>query len=317
MCPRVSVIIPTYDGQRWLPACLAALGAQTFTDFDVWLVDNRAGEATCAVDRGAYPFATHVIVNAENRHFAAAANQGLAASEAPLLAVLNDDTIPSPGWLRALVDAIAPPRTGAAASLLVFDAQPELVQSAGICLDRAAIGWDRLRGHPVAAAREPAPVFGASGGAALYRREMLEEIGPYCEDFEAYLEDVDLAWRAQRAGWQCRYAPDAVVRHVTSATAIEGSTYKLARLGRNKVWSVARNARRRDLPVIAFYDAAAVLYTLLRRGDTASLRARLVGLSAWSRHWRARRGGFPALAFDPLVAPWQVPARMRGPGGAP
>lgn len=231
---------------------------------------------------------------------------------APWVALLNDDTEPEPGWLAALVAASAGTRVGSVASRMVFANRPDTVQSAGICVDRAAMAWDRLRGRPVAEALTPADVFGASAGAALYRRAMLDEIGLFEERFEAYLEDVDLAWRARRAGWRCRYAPDAVVRHVTSATMGDDSDDKHRRLGRNKVWLAARNCRRRDLPVVAAYDLGAVAFALMTRRDGVSLRARLVGLRGWREAWRSRRGPFPALQFDPLVVPWRVPGRMRG-----
>lgn len=193
------------------------------------------------------------------------------------------------------------------ASLMLFADRPEVVQSAGIAVDRAAIAWDRLGGHAAHEALEPCEVFGPSGGAALYRRAMLDEIGLYDERFFAYLEDVDLAWRAQRAGWRCRYVPAARVLHATSATSVQGSPFKNRLLGRNKVWLAMKNARMRDLPVVAAYDLAAVLYAGLRRGEWAHLRGRLDGLAHWVERDAAGAGEPP---FDPLVAPWRVPARM-------
>lgn len=314
MAAGVSVIVPTYDGQRWLPVCLAALARQTFRDFEVVVVDDRAGEATRGFENGYLGLTLSRIVNDRTRQFAACANRGVAATHSPWVALLNDDTAPEPGWLTALIAASAGAHVGSVASRMVFASRPNILQSAGICVDRAAIAWDRLRGRPVAEAAAPAEVFGPSAGAALYRRAMLDEIGLFDERFEAYLEDVDLAWRARRAGWRCRYAPDAVVRHVTSATAGEESDYKKRRLGRNKVWLAARNCRRRDLPIVAAYDLAAVAYTLVARRDSAPLRARLAGLRGWREVWRSRRGPFPALPFDPLVAPWRVPGRMQGQG---
>jgi hypothetical protein len=128
------------------------------------------------------------------------------------VAVLNDDAFPEPGWLEALLKVMeADPEIGACASLMVFDHRPEIIQSAGIAIDRTAIAWDRLRGYPMAHAQAPAEVFGASAGAALYRCAMLEALGGFDERFFAYLEGVDLAWRAQIAGWRCVYVPSARV----------------------------------------------------------------------------------------------------------
>jgi GT2 family glycosyltransferase len=192
---------------------------------------------------------------------------------------------------------------------MLFTDRPDMVQSAGIAMDRAAFAWDRLGGRPMREALQPCDVFGPSGGAGLYRREMLDEIGLFDERFFAYLEDVDLAWRAQRAGWRCRYAPAARVLHATSATSREGSPFKNRLLARNKVWLAAKNARLRDLPIIALYDAAASLYAGMRRGDWVQLRARWEGLS----HPAGREAGAGDATppFDPLVAPWHVPRRIE------
>ncbi|MEO6060699.1 MAG: glycosyltransferase family 2 protein [Thermoflexales bacterium] len=311
MPARVSIVIPTLQGQRWLPDCLAALAAQTFTDFEVVLVDNRRGEATRGFGNGYASLTITQIINDRNRGFAAAANQGLRAGRGAFAALLNDDTKPSPQWLDALLRAADLPDVGACASLLVFDGAPGIVQSAGIALDRAAIAWDRLRGQPVSAAQEPAEVFGASGGAALYRRTMLDEIGLLDERFVSYLEDVDLAWRAQRSRWRCVYAPNALVRHVTSATAGEGSRFKTRLLGRNKVWLAAKNSRWRDLPIVAGYDLAAVVYALIARRDPGPMLGRLDAIAGLPAALRARAGATPrARGLSPLVAPWQVPRRM-------
>lgn len=311
MPARVSVVIPTLDGQRWLPDCLAALAAQTVTDFEVVLVDNKGGEATRGFGNDYAGLNITRIINERNRGFAAAANQGLRVGRSPFAALLNDDTKPAPQWLDALLRAAEPPDVGACASLMVFDGAPGIVQSAGIALDRAAIAWDRLRGEPVSAAQEPAEVFGASGGAALYRRAMLDEIGLLDERFVSYLEDVDLAWRAQRGHWRCVYAPGAVVRHVTSATAGEGSRFKTRLLGRNKVWLAAKNSRWRDLPIVLAYDLAAVFYALIARRDPGPLLGRWDAIAGMTTAFRARAGAEArARGLSPLVAPWRVPQRM-------
>ncbi|MFN4295101.1 MAG: glycosyltransferase family 2 protein, partial [Thermoflexales bacterium] len=166
-----------------------------------------------------------VIRNESNLGFAAACNQGIRAVGAPFVALLNDDAQPEPQWLEALMRAmrepqalvagVQPARVGACASLMLFADRPGVVQSAGVAVDRAAIAWERLRGYPAdcAEAQQPREVFGASGGACLYRRAMLDEVGLFDEDFFAYLEDLDLAWRAQWAGWEAVYAPQARVLH--------------------------------------------------------------------------------------------------------
>ncbi|BCX02404.1 MAG: glycosyl transferase [Candidatus Roseilinea sp.] len=307
-------------GRKWLPDCLAALRVQTFRDFEIIVVDNASSDGS-AEWLAAQPD-VRVIRNERNLGFAAACNQGIRASDAPFVALLNDDTQPDPQWLEALVRAMQHPqsliahpqslRVGACASLMLFADRPSVVQSAGIAMDRAAIAWDRLRGCPADSAevQRPCEVFGASGGACLYRRAMLDEIGLFDERFFAYLEDVDLAWRAQRAGWRCLYVPQARVLHYTSATSGEGSAFKNRLLGRNKVWLAVKNARLRDVPLIAFYDLAAVVYAGVTRGEWSHLAGRLEGLGQMRPHrLRSRKDGSNMLPFDPLVVPWRVPKR--------
>ncbi|MEZ4582142.1 MAG: hypothetical protein R3A10_10995 [Caldilineaceae bacterium] len=118
--------------------------------------------------------------------------------------------------------------------------------------------------------------------AGLYARAMLDEIGGFGATFFAYLEDVDLAWRARLAGWRCLYQPQARVLHAHSATSGEGSPFKSYLLGRNKVWLLAKNYPQPwltlYLPVIVVYDLLAALYGWLTRGDAALLRGRWDGL---------------------------------------
>jgi GT2 family glycosyltransferase len=319
--PLVSVVIPTVRGRSWLPACITALRGQTLRDFEIIVVDNASSDGSAAW-LAAQPD-VRVIRNESNLGFAAACNQGIRAGNTPFVALLNDDARPEPQWLEALVRAMQHPqslisdpqplRVGACASLMLFADRPAVVQSAGIAMDRAAIAWDRLRGYPADSveAQQPREVFGASGGACLYRRAMLDEIGLFDERFFAYLEDVDLAWRAQRAGWRCLYVPQARVLHHTSATSGEGSAFKNRLLGRNKVWLAVKNARLRDAPIIAFYDLAAVAYAGMTRGEWSHLGGRLDGIRRAWQFTPLRPGPHRSLTFDPLVAPWRIPRRME------
>ncbi|MFN3929290.1 MAG: glycosyltransferase family 2 protein [Thermoflexus sp.] len=308
--PAVSVVIPTWKGAARLQRCLEALSRQTFRDFEVIVVWNEGGNGEgIRVPTG---MALRVETSETNIGFAAAVNWGVRVAQGTCLAVLNDDAFPEPGWLEALVEEMeAGEEVGACASLMVFDRQPDVVQSAGIAMDRAAIAWDRWRGRPVAEARAGGEVFGASAGAALYRRRMWEQLGGFDERFFAYLEDVELAWRAQVAGWRCVYVPGAIVRHQGSATLGEGSPPKKILLGRNKVWLVAKNAPWEDLPLILLYDLLAVIYAIVWRRDRYPLLGRLEGLRNLRPFLAQRRPGRPRL-LEPLVPPWEVPKRFMG-----
>jgi len=308
--PSVLLVIPTWSGGNWLLHCLESLSKQTYTDFRAVVVINGKQDRTEEAVLG--QLGLRLIVNAENLGFAAAVNQGIRTSKSPYIGVLNDDAFPEPGWLEVLVSTMERnSRIGACASLMVFAHQPDVVQSAGIAIDRAAIAWDRLRGRPITEAGGECEVFGASAGAALYRRKMLEEIGLFDERFFAYLEDVDLAWRAQIAGWRCQYVPQAVVRHLTSASFGEDSPLKKQLKARNKVWMVIKNAPASDFPLIFFYDWAAVLYALVKNKDVNPLKGRLQGLKRAHLFLKDRKPGRPRV-LEPLVPLWQVPKRWGG-----
>jgi GT2 family glycosyltransferase len=161
-------------------------------------------------------------------------------------------------------------------------------------------------------------VFGPCAGAALYRREMLDKVGWFDEDFFAYLEDVDLAWRARRAGWRCLYVPRARVLHRHSATGREGSPFKSYHLGRNKVWLVLKNypfgRLWYGLALVLFYDLSAVLYALVARRDVHALRGRVAGWAGWRRMWAKRPARSAGEGLDvgwlkPVTPPWRVPRR--------
>lgn len=326
---ETTVVIPNWNGRHLLGRCLRALRAQTYQDFAVVVVDNGSTDGSVAYLREHFP-EVQIIANEKNRGFAAATNQGIRAPGGPrasrFVATLNNDTEVDPSWLAALVAAMetemeSAPGVGMCASAMLFAHRPEMINSAGIAVDRAGIAWDRLGGAPVAALGDaPVEVFGPCAGGALYRRAMLEEIGLFDEDFFAYMEDVDLAWRARAAGWRCLFAPQARLLHHHSATGKEGSPFKSFHLGRNKVWLLLKNYPARELwhhaPLALLYDLAAVLYALLARRDVHALRGRLAGWRAALRMWRKRPRRDPTRAADidllaPLVWPWRVSRRYR------
>jgi GT2 family glycosyltransferase len=327
MAKRIAVIIVNWNGRHHLEGCLDALSAQTFTDFGVIVVDNGSTDGSVEWVETHYS-QVRLIRNAKNVGFAAANNQAIRATESEFVVTLNNDTQVAPGWLAALVEAVeTDPAVGMVASKMLFADGPDTINSAGIALDPVGIAWDRFGGKADDADEKTlVEVFGPCAGAALYRRAMLEQIGLFDEDFFAYLEDVDLAWRARWAGWRCLYAPAACVYHVHSATGVEGSPFKSRLLGRNKVWLLVKNygpTRRllACLPLIVLYDLGAVVYALIARRDVHSLLGRVDGLMSLSRAWRKRQtvqalpqshhGTAWYHYLEPLTWPWQVPKRYR------
>ncbi len=217
--PRVTVVVPNWNGERFLGLCLNSLREQTFKDFETVLVDNGSTDGSVAFVGRNFP-EVRVVPLGENKGFSAAVNAGIKASEAEYVALLNNDTEVDPGWLGALVRAAeSHPEAGLFASKLVNFYDRSLLDGAGDALRRGGlpyrIGHKELdRGQ----FDEPAFVFSACAAAALYRRTLFEEIGLFDEDFFSNCEDADLSFRAQLFGYRCLYVPGSVVYHMVSAS---------------------------------------------------------------------------------------------------
>ena len=284
--PRTTVVVVTWNGRAHLDALFPALLAQAAPGgFEVVVVDNASRDGTPeAVEAVAATDArVRLVRSGRNAGFAAGNNLAIGQARGDLVVTLNSDTVPEPGWLAALVDAAdANPRAGSVASQMVFLHDAQVVQSAGIRIDRAGIAWDGGSGDHRRPPGPPVPTFGASAGAALYRAAMLRQLGGFDERFFMYLEDVDLAWRARLAGWEAVVAPAAVVRHAHSGSAGEGSPFKNWHLGRNKVWTIAKcypgPGLLAHLPAILGYDLMAIPYTAVTRRDLAGVRGRVAAL---------------------------------------
>jgi hypothetical protein len=213
---------------------MSALAAQTSRDFEVIVVDNGSQDGSVEwLD--AHAPNVRLVRNQANLGFAMANNQGIRASSAPLVAALNNDALPEPEWLETLVSAAEQaPEAGMFASKILLRESDGRMDSAGIEVDRAGIAWNRRWGeHDLGEESTCVEVFGPSAAAAVHRRAILDHIGLFDEDYFIYYEDVDLAWRAQWAGWRCVYVPQAVVHHEHSATTVRGSPFKNYLLGRN------------------------------------------------------------------------------------
>ncbi|MCB0217280.1 MAG: glycosyltransferase family 2 protein [Chloroflexi bacterium] len=327
----VDLIIVNWNGRQHLERCLPALAAQRLAPAQILVADNASSDGSQAWLRETWPRVRLLELEA-NLGFAEANNRAIRASRSPWVALLNNDTLPEPGWLEALLDAArGQPRVGSVASCMLFLEDPGMVQSAGIALDPTGIAWDRLGGAAADRGAVPGGVFGASAGAALYRRAALEDVAePDAEgrpsvfdpDFFMYLEDVDLAWRLRLRGWTSVYAPEARVLHQGSASSGEGSPFKNRLLARNKVWTLVKDYPGRPfllrLPLILAYDLASAPYRLIVQGQTAAFAGRLAALSglgaalAKRRRIQARRRATWSelrAAMSPLEAPWAVLAR--------
>ncbi|MDI7274450.1 MAG: glycosyltransferase family 2 protein [Anaerolineae bacterium] len=293
--PPASVIIPNWNGARFLPTCLDALRRQSLPGAEVIVVDNASQDDSLALLQRDYP-EVRVIALAENRGFSGGVNAGIRAASGDVLALLNNDTEATPGWLEALVRALDEhPDAGAAASkILVFDRRNR-IHSAGDSFRTDGLPANRGVWQEDAGQYDRQEyVFGGCGGAVAYRRRMLDEVGLLDESLFMFCEDVDLAWRAQLAGWRCIYVPTAVVYHHVSATG--GGATASYYTGRNTIWVLARDLPgplwRRHWPAI-LRGQVRIAWEAARawRGEAARarLRGQLAGLWGLPRVLRARR----------------------------
>jgi len=232
------VVIPTLAADRRLRECLEALDKQTRRDFEIIVVDN-SGQGL--VRAGGVGDDVTVIEQAHNIGYGAGINLGFHKSRAPLLASLNDDAVPRPRWIEALLlSAEAHPEAGMFASQVRFYGEEHL-DSAGMLISGDASSKQRGHLFPVAEFDREEEVLLPSASAALYRRTMLEEVGLFDEDFFLYCEDTDLGLRARWAGWKCIYVPAAVVDHHYSHSAGRASRLKAYYVERNRLFVALKN----------------------------------------------------------------------------
>jgi hypothetical protein len=321
-----SVIILNWNGREFLEPCLASLFAQTYRQFEIVLVDNGSSDGSIGLVRE--KFGTNlqntalphlkIVELSQNSGFAGGNLAGLehCSPQAGFIATLNNDTIAEPAWLETLVTTLkATPssqKVGAVCGYLLFQSN-QTINSAGIEIYRNGLVLDCNIGQIPTFDTAPQRVFGVSAGAALYRREAIEDAGGFFDAaFFAYLEDADLAWRLQLRGWSSLFitAKKAIVWHAHSATGKQGSPFKSFQLGRNRWWVILKNLPAKVLwktiAEILFYDFSACVYLLMKK-DWAGVRGRLAAFAPqyWADLWQKRQLNQKyRLVSDSAVEKW-------------
>ena len=306
MPTRVTVAIPTLAADEAFLDCLRSLEAQTFRQFDVILIDNSGADrahASGLLRTLSGTLEIRVISNQHNLGFGAAINQAFRTSVSPYLAPLNDDAIAHPGWLQALVDfADQHPKTGMLASQVRL-AGTDTLDSAGMLL--AADGSSKQCGHAQSADDfgQPADALFPSGSAALYRRDMLEDVGAFDDSFFLYCEDSDLGLRARWAGWDCKFVPQAIVEHRYSHSAGRASALKAFYVERNRLYLTVKTFPARMLWLVPL--AAMVRYgwhvVAMFSGQGKGAEYREAGNSAAMLPWFVLRAHWAALCNLPTL----------------
>ena len=209
---EVSVIIPNFNGMAYLDGVLAGLECQTVSNFDVILVDNGSNDGSCAFVAARYPW-VHLIELPENFGFCKAVNEGIRASRSPYVLLLNNDIEVTENFIEEMLSAIK--------------RHPKAFS---------------CKGKNIHTYEKEEKIFASCAGAAIYRKKIFDELGYFDEEHFAYLEDMDVGYRARIYGYENWYAPDAMVYHVGSGTS--GSRYnqfKIRYSSRNNIYLIYKN----------------------------------------------------------------------------
>ncbi len=239
---EVSVVIPNYNGEKYLRDCLGSLNEQTFRDFELIVVDNGSEDDSVKIVRDRFPQARIERLD-KNYGFSRAVNDGIKMAKAPYVILLNNDTKADKDYIKELYLAITgDERIFSVNPKMLQMYEPGLIDSAGDMY--CCLGWAFARGKdsPRQAYDKRRDIFSACAGAAIYRKSVFDVIGYFDEKHFAYLEDVDVGYRARINGYRNVYEPRAVIYHAGSGmSGSRYNTFKINLSSRNNVYMAYKN----------------------------------------------------------------------------
>jgi len=243
---KVSVVTPNYNGKDFLYAYFESLNKNSNEIGEVIIVDNGSNDGSQEFIRNyreKVDFPIVLIENSQNLGFAEAVNQGISKARYDYIFSLNNDTVVEKSAILELLNLLnTDGRIFSVSSKMIQFDNPKLVDDAGD--DYTLLAYTKKRGNNQNLNKfiEVSEIFSSCAGAALYRKDLLEELGGFDSEFFAYMEDVDLGYRARINGYKNMFCPNAIVYHIGSATT--GSQYnefKVRLAARNNVWVVYKN----------------------------------------------------------------------------
>jgi len=248
----VAVVIPNWNGKDTLKACLNSLVLQS-QKHTVIVVENGSVDGSLEYLRKNYP-KIQIVVNQNNLGFAGGVNSGIRhamAQNFDFVALFNNDAVADKEWLVNLTKAIEGGKNIGISTSKIVSSDGKHLDSTGEAYTVWGLPYPRGRGEPVTDRyNKDTTIFAASGGASIYRVEMLKEIGLFDADFFAYYEDVDISFRAQLAGWKITYAPKALVYHQIGAANSKLRGFAIYQITKNLPWLLVKNVPRSYLPTI-------------------------------------------------------------------
>lgn len=268
--PFISIIIVGYNSKTFLEDCLLSVYSQTFKDFEIIFVDNDSSDGTAGFMPSLYPD-IKIIKNTANLGFSRANNQGIKISNGEYILTLNADVVLEKDFLRNIIKGVELYREDSNVGMFsgkILRKDRKTIDSTGLVLTRFRRFYDRRSGEDDDGRfNKIEEIFGPCAAAALYKRKMLEDIkanGEYFdEDFFVFVEDVDLAWRAQRRGWKALYVPDASCYHARHSNGYDKSFIQYYSF-RNRYCMLLKNERFNLLTLLAIflYDMPRFIYML-------------------------------------------------------
>lgn len=316
--PDVAVVVLNYNGRALLPDCLHSL-AQLRTPARLVVADNGSSDGSLDDVRQRFP-GVETLDLGQNLGFAAGYNAAIQRVDSEWLVLLNNDATLEPDWLERLLGwAAEHPAAGILGGKLLFQpgapGAPPILQSAGASFTDAGtafeIGWGTEdRGQ----FDQPRPVGAIPGAAMLVRREVFQALGGFDAGYGAYLEDVDLCWRAWLSGREVHYVPGALAHHHYGASGGgRSSPYRIRLMQRNRLANMVKNLEAGSLAgglaVSLAYDAYRVL-EYLRQGQSEAVRALAGGTGAFGQAWRAAAARRTLIQRSRVVSDREL--RQRG-----
>lgn len=296
-CAKVTVVIVNWNGEKFLERCLIALMGQTVQPHEIILVDNASSDGSIAIVK---QFSSvQLMLLCQNTGFARGNNLAIdrASLESDWIALLNPDAFPNSHWLEALLLATeSNPGFDVFGSKLINADNPTMLDGIGDAYHLSGLVWRTGHGSPLSTSVDDVDreVFSPCAAAALYRRQALQKVGGFDEDFFCYVEDVDLGFRLRLAGYRCLYVPQSVVHHVGSGTTGgNNSDFSIYYGHRNLVWTFIKNMPGilfwLLLPIHLFLNLATVFLFASRGQAKIILKAKRDAIVGLPNMWRKRQ----------------------------
>lgn len=272
---RIAVVMLAYGDEDYLMRAVKAVLGSTGVELELILVDN--GASSTAVDdvRALCDARVRVVVPGCNTGFTGGVRLGIEAATAGTIVLVNSDAVVQPDAIAQLVAALDEPHAGIVSGLVRLGDDPATVNSVGNPVHILGLSWAGHMGEPAAAHQEPTTIPSATGALLAVRRTVWDELGGFPDEYFAYLEDMELSWRAWQRGYQVRYVPTAVADHYYEFSR---SPLKMYLLDRNRLLFVLTCYERRTL---------ALLSPALGAFDVALLGVAVA--QGWGRQWWSAR----------------------------